>query len=287
MASYDSVIESIVKKLSYLLAPVTHTRYGFMSPKDKQKLDAINKANIIWATCETRGDQQFKELTIDPEYADIKIKTGDIIYVKYTYTNTRKSLNLQSITMNIPNNGSYEIFDDESRTTVEGARPDLFGKANNWVAYRVVEDVKSLIHLGHSWTDDNTNANTEESGFVFLRDTSASVILMKDHIITYLSQFKPATGSIITVYFANDVLARSSININNTGDIPIFYRNAVITDGVIKAGDTVTMVYTGTYYCITSIDRGFESAVTTSSQIDILDEDPTDPPEGYMWIKKS
>lgn len=53
MAAYDSILQSIITKLSQLLVPASSTSYGFMSPSDKEKLDGIS--SMTGATSSSNG----------------------------------------------------------------------------------------------------------------------------------------------------------------------------------------------------------------------------------------
>lgn len=69
-----------------------------------------------------------------------------------------------------------------------------------------------------------------------------------------ISSYKLTAGGIVSIKFANDVPAGATLNITSKGAKAIYYKGAAITDGVIKAGDTVTMIYS-TYYHVIAIDR--------------------------------
>ena len=69
-----------------------------------------------------------------------------------------------------------------------------------------------------------------------------------------ISSYKLTAGGIVAIKFANDVPADATLNITSKGAIAIYYKGAAITAGVIKAGDTVTMIYS-TYYHVIAIDR--------------------------------
>ena len=71
-------------------------------------------------------------------------------------------------------------------------------------------------------------------------------------------------GGIVAVRFSYDVPAGATLNINSKGAKAIYYRNAAITDGVIKAGDTATFIYS-TYYRLISIDRDNDTTHSKSN----------------------
>lgn len=68
-----------------------------------------------------------------------------------------------------------------------------------------------------------------------------------------LSNYVLTTGGIVSVKFTNAVPSGSTLNISSTGAKAIYYKGAAITNGVIKAGDTATFIYS-TYYHLISID---------------------------------
>lgn len=68
-----------------------------------------------------------------------------------------------------------------------------------------------------------------------------------------LSNYMLRTGGIVAVKFTYAVPASATLNINSAGAKAIYYRDAAITAGVIGAGDTVTFMYDGTYYCVLSV----------------------------------
>lgn len=76
-----------------------------------------------------------------------------------------------------------------------------------------------------------------------------------------LDNYTLITGGIVVIKFTGSswssvgVEADATLNINNTGDIPIYYRGSAITANVIKVGDTATFMYDGTNYHVISIDN--------------------------------
>lgn len=71
-----------------------------------------------------------------------------------------------------------------------------------------------------------------------------------------LTGYDLRTGSIVSIRFTNAVPASATLNINSKGAKSIMYRNAAIAANIIRAGDTATFVYDGTYYHLISIDPG-------------------------------
>lgn len=71
-----------------------------------------------------------------------------------------------------------------------------------------------------------------------------------------LTGFTLTTGGSVKVLFTTAVNATNpTLNVGGTGAKAIWYKGAAVTSGTIKAGDLVTLVYDGTRYRISSIDR--------------------------------
>lgn len=70
-----------------------------------------------------------------------------------------------------------------------------------------------------------------------------------------ITGYNLVAGSIVAIYFSNDVPADATLNISSKGAKSIYHRNAAITAGVIQAGDTATFIYDGTYYRVLAVDK--------------------------------
>lgn len=71
----------------------------------------------------------------------------------------------------------------------------------------------------------------------------------------YLAGWALRYGNILVVNFQKDVKASTTLNITSTGAKYIYYRGAVIKNGIISAGDTVTLAYCRTRYNVISIEK--------------------------------
>lgn len=93
------------------------------------------------------------------------------------------------------------------------------------------------VKLGHGYATCSTAAGTKAK--------TAS-----------LSSYTLTTGGIVAVKFTNGItVASPTLNINSKGAKAIYYKGAALTDTtLIKAGDTVTFIYSSNYH-ILSIDR--------------------------------
>lgn len=72
-------------------------------------------------------------------------------------------------------------------------------------------------------------------------------------------------NGIVAVKFTNAVNASATLNINNEGAKPIIYRGIAIVNGIIKAGDTVTLIYDGTNYHVLGTDNPWRAEVRITS----------------------
>ena len=72
-----------------------------------------------------------------------------------------------------------------------------------------------------------------------------------------IAEFSPSVSGIVVIKFINAVIPGSTLNINNTGAKPIYYRgdNSYSGEVAIQDGDTATFVYDGRGYHIISVDR--------------------------------
>jgi hypothetical protein len=98
----------------------------------------------------------------------------------------------------------------------------------------------------------NTTYTPPKLGFGYGTCSTAAATAAKTASIT---NYVLTTGGFVTVKFENDVPASATLNITSKGAKPIWYHGAAITDGIIKAGDYATFVYSGSYYHLVSIDR--------------------------------
>jgi hypothetical protein len=103
--------------------------------------------------------------------------------------------------------------------------------------------------------DTNTTYTPAKLGQGYAVCSTAAATVAKTASI---SSYALTAGGIVAIKFAEDVPANATLNISSKGAKQIYYRGAAITAGVIKAGDTVTMIYS-TYYHVLSIDRDIPS----------------------------
>lgn len=82
--------------------------------------------------------------------------------------------------------------------------------------------------------------------------------------VSSISNYTLTVGGIVAIKFSHAVPAGSTLNITSKGAKAIYHKGAAIADGVIKAGDTATFMYS-TQYHLVSVDRAIisDGSVTT------------------------
>lgn len=89
-----------------------------------------------------------------------------------------------------------------------------------------------------------------------------------------LSGYSLIVGGVVAVKFSYDVPANATLNINSKGAKAIRYHGSAITAGIIKANNTATFIYDGSYYHLLSIDNvvaNFDMYGWTSSRALVSD----------------
>ena len=108
----------------------------------------------------------------------------------------------------------------------------------------------------HILTDSNSTYSPEDLGFGYGTCDTAESTAAK---VATLSSYNRTTGGIVAIRFTYAVPANATLDINSTGAKPIYYNNAEITSGIIKAGDTAYFVYRK-YYHLLGVDRSIRDS---------------------------
>ena len=104
-------------------------------------------------------------------------------------------------------------------------------------------------------------------------------------IAVSFSNYSLVSGGVISLSFTNNVPASATLNINAQGAKPIYWRNAALPAGVIKAGDRCLFMYNsasgGSYFLIAidrwGVDLNSLATVATSGNYNDLTNKPTIP----------
>lgn len=112
--------------------------------------------------------------------------------------------------------------------------------------------------------DTNTTYTPVKLGFGYGHCTTAAATAAK---AVAISGYVLNTGGIVSVLFDNDVQAGATLNVTSKGAKAIYHKGAAIADGIIKAGDTATFMYS-TQYHLVSIDRcNIEDGSVTTAKL--------------------
>lgn len=124
--------------------------------------------------------------------------------------------------------------------------------------------IQTFTYDGAAWIREYWNNTTYSNVSLGQGYATCSTAAATKAKTASLSSYSLTTGGIVAVRFTYDVPAGATLNINSKGAKAIYYRNAAITAGVIKAGDIATFIYS-TYYRLISLDRG----MTTLSDLGV------------------
>ena len=78
------------------------------------------------------------------------------------------------------------------------------------------------------------------------------------------SNFTLVTGARVAVTFTYGVPTNATLNVNSTGAKNIRWKGSNVFGGIISAGDTVELVYTGAYWYILAVDKVAAGAINFS-----------------------
>jgi len=218
-------------------AAATTTAAGMMAAADKAKLNATN---IAYGTCDTDAGTAAKVITVSGN-TNWVLAAGSLIMVKFTETNTASNP-----TFNVNGTGAKSVWYSAALITTSSL--SYAGYANRPSIY--MYDGTQFVFLGWSY-DANTTYTNVKLGHGYTTCSTAAATVAKT---ASLSSYTLATGGIVAVKFTYDVPAGATLNINSKGAKAIYHNGAAIADGVIKAGDTATFIYSSRYHLI-SLDR--------------------------------
>lgn len=213
----------------------------------KNKPDRVGASSLYYGTCETASDVAIKQIVLADD-AEFKLDDGVTICVAFTNTNTASVPSLQ-----IVNHGdSKRIKKSPSAYVLNG---NGAGVADSYTLYTY--DGTNWV-----WLTDTYSAGTTPSqlGIGYAQCWSAADTTEK---IGTLENYHLLEGGIVACYFANDVLAESTLAINDQAACPIYYKGAAIESGVINGNDTIIFAYSnGIYHMLCKDMLGNGSIVT-------------------------
>lgn len=187
-----------------------------------------------YGVCSTGASTAAKTVQID----GFELREGAAVYVKFTNSNSASNP-----TLNVSGTGAKPMY--RYGTTVMSTGTTTTG----WSAGAV----QVFIYDGTGWVRDYWNNSTYSNASLGQGYGTCSTAAATVAKTAALSSYAISTGGIVAIKFSNDVCANATLNVNSKGAKPIYYRGAAITDGVIKAGDIATFIYSTNYHLI-SID---------------------------------
>ena len=201
---------------------------------------ASHGQHSVYGTCDTAAATAEKAVTISG--SGFSLSAGQMISVKFTNSNSASSVKL-----NVNSTGAKPIWYNTAEYTSNSK--DVCGYAGRVTTY---------MYNGSHWvwvssgTDNNTTYSPHSLGFGYATCDTAEATTAK---VATLSSYALTKNGIVSVKFSYAVPASSTLNINSKGAKSIYFRNTAITANVIKAGDTATFIYDGSYYQLLSVDR--------------------------------
>lgn len=194
-----------------------------------------------YGTCTTAGNVAEKVVTLDGN-DNWELKKSAIIIVKFANTNSATN-----VTLNVNGTGAKQIW--YANGVFTGNSGYVNGESGSHCMY--IYDGTYWVWLSHG-IDFNTTYTNQSLGHGYATCTTAEATTAK---VATLSGYTKTLYGIVAVKFTYAVPANATLNINNRGANAIYYRGSAITAGVIKAGNTATFMYDGSYYQLLTIDK--------------------------------
>jgi hypothetical protein len=200
-------------------------------------------------TCSTAAGTAAKIVTLNTG-CSWTLEPGATITVKFSYTNTASSP-----TLNVNGTGAKPIWYNTAQIT--NSNLAMAGTASLYIEY--VYDGTYYVFIGKSAdTDTNTTYTNASLGQGYATCSTAADTATK---VATLSNYSLQPNGIVAVKFTYTVPASATLNVNSQGAKSIYYQGAVITDGIINAGDTAIFIYDGTQYQLIAKDNYTKSDV--------------------------
>lgn len=175
--------------------------------------------------------------------------------------------NITGLTVFYPN--SEGSMDSKNFTFVDAHRSDVTHLSDLFSQNAIVKVILDCTE-GHAYIQNaDTNSYLEEkfsnitdyienditpellgNGYGIC-DTDSSI----NEKIVNLPGYRLITNGHVSVKFNNTVLDNATMNINNKGAKPIYYKDTPISSAVISSGSLVTFVFDGSKYHVISMDN--------------------------------
>ena len=230
--------------------------------RDAEAQAKLATTNIAYGTCSTAAATAEKAVTLTSNDS-WQLTEGAVIMVKFSESNSAGTAD-EPVKLNVNNTGAYPIWYNNAQYTSNST--SYTGYADRVTMYMF--DGAYWVWISNSY-DSNTTYTNVKLGHGYATCSTAAATTAK---VASLSSYTLTTGGIVAVRFTYDVPANATLNINSKGAKSIYYRNAKITDGVIKAGDIATFIYS-TYYRLVSIDRWQEDIKALNTEVDAINSE--------------
>ncbi len=200
-----------------------------------------------YGVCSTGASTVAKTVEIE----GFELREGAVVHIKFTNANSATNP-----TLNVSGTGAKPMYRYGTTALSTGTT------TSGWIAGAV----QTFIYDGSSWIRDYWNNNTYSNASLGqgygICETAYETVAKTATLASYTL----STGGIVAIKFENDVCANATLDIASKGAKEIYYRGAAITDGVIKAGDIATFIYSTQYHLI-SVD-GSSTGAITNEEID-------------------
>ena len=212
-------------------------------------LGFVTGSKIYVGTCETAAATPGKVATVEtfPLDSNNKPEIGTVVAIKYSNSNSYKTSGTTH-TLNVNSTGAFPMYYNNAELVSTTSANTLVAGYKNRYTYYVFNGTQWV------WLSSGTDTNTTYTnvalgqGYAVQNNSSASAT-----ITATLSSYTLTANGIVSVKFNYDVPANATLNINSKGAKAIYNKDAAITAGVIKAGDTATFIY-NTYYRLIAVD---------------------------------
>lgn len=212
-------------------------------------LGFVTGSKIYVGTCETAAATPGKVATVEtfPLDSNNKPEIGTVVAIKYSNSNSYKTSGTTH-TLNVNSTGAFPMYYNNAELVSTTSANTLVAGYKNRYTYYVFNGTQ-WVWLTASYDTNSTYTNVAlGQGYAVQSNASASAT-----ITATLSSYTLTVNGIVSVKFSYDVPANATLNINSKGAKAIYNKDAAITAGVIKAGDTATFIY-NTYYRLIAVD---------------------------------
>lgn len=202
-----------------------------------------------YGVCSTAAGTAAKTVEIE----GFELREGAVVHVKFTNANSASNP-----TLNVSGTGAKPMYRYGTTALSTGTT------TTGWYA----GCIQVFVYDGTGWVRDYWNNSTYSNaglgqGYGVCETAAATVAKTAT-----MSSYTLSTGGIVAIKFTNDVCANATLNIASKGAKAIYYQGEPIADGVIKAGDTATFIYSTQYHLIALDKTTAEVAAITNAEID-------------------